>query len=281
MNMKIAIIGYGKMGHMIERIARERGHEISVIIDADNLADIDSKAFRKSDVAIEFTQPDTAVNNLLRCFSAGVPVVCGTTGWLDSLEAVKSVCESGKGAMLYSSNFSIGVNIFEAVSRYLAGIMNSYPQYTPSMEEVHHIHKLDHPSGTAITIAEELIAASNKVDRWAEPAESSDTSDNSDNSDNHQHSAEDVSPKNPDNSKTLLISHRREGEVPGIHTVTWDSPQDTITISHSAKSREGFALGAVLAAEWLAEKCKKFSVGPLKIGSGQTGFFTMKDMIKF
>ncbi len=265
--MKIAIIGYGKMGHMIERIALDRGHEISVIIDANNLADIDSKAFRKSDVAIEFTQPDTAVNNLLRCFSAGVPVVCGTTGWLDSLDAVKSVCESGKGAMLYSSNFSIGVNIFEAVSRYLAGIMNGYPQYTPSMEEVHHIHKLDHPSGTAITIAEELIAVSNKVDNWKEPAENADNVENGENDDNTK--------------KTLYISHRREGEVPGIHTVTWDSPQDSITISHSAKSREGFALGAVLAAEWLAEKCKKFSVGPLKLGSGQTGFFTMKDMLKF
>ncbi|MDE6648374.1 MAG: 4-hydroxy-tetrahydrodipicolinate reductase [Muribaculaceae bacterium] len=269
--MKIAIIGYGKMGHMIEHIARERGHEISVIIDADNEADIDSKAFRKSDVAIEFTRPDTAVNNLLRCFSAGIPVVCGTTGWLDSLPAVKSVCESGKGALLYSSNFSIGVNIFEAVSRYLAGIMNEYPQYVPSMEEVHHIHKLDHPSGTAITIAEELIAASNKVDKWAEPAESSETSETSEIS----------TTPHPQDSTTLYISHRREGEVPGIHTVTWDSPQDTITISHSAKSREGFALGAVLAAEWLAEKCRKFSVGPIKIGSGQTGFFTMKDMLKF
>ncbi|MDE5793482.1 MAG: 4-hydroxy-tetrahydrodipicolinate reductase [Muribaculaceae bacterium] len=275
--MKIAIIGYGKMGHMIEKIARDRGHEISVIIDAENEADIDSKAFRKSDVAIEFTQPNTAVNNLLRCFSAGVPVVCGTTGWLDSLPAVKSVCESGKGALLYSSNFSIGVNIFEAVNRYLAGIMNEYPQYSPSMEEVHHIHKLDHPSGTAITIAEELIAASNKVDSWKEPAESAESSEISE---NHQHGDEDADQKDTD-SRTLFISHRREGEVPGIHTVTWDSPQDTITISHSAKSREGFALGAVLAAEWLAEKCKKFSVGPLKLGSGQTGFFTMKDMLKF
>ncbi len=276
--MKIAIIGYGKMGHMIEKIAKDRGHEISVIIDAENEADIDSKAFRKSDVAIEFTQPNTAVNNLLRCFSAGVPVVCGTTGWLDSLPAVKSVCESGKGALLYSSNFSIGVNIFEAVSRYLTGIMNNYPQYTPTMEEVHHIHKLDHPSGTAITIAEELIATSNKVDNWKEtPEDSPKPSDISDNSD----SSENLTTLQPDNSTTLFISHRREGEVPGIHTVIWDSPQDTITISHSAKSREGFALGAVLAAEWLAEKCKKFSVGPLKLGSGQTGFFTMKDMLKF
>ncbi len=275
--MKIAIIGYGKMGHMIERIALDRGHEISVIIDADNLADIDSKAFRKSDVAIEFSRPDSAVNNLLRCFSAGVPVVCGTTGWLDSLDAVKSVCESGKGAMLYSSNFSIGVNIFEAVSRYLAGIMNSYPQYSPSIEEVHHIHKLDHPSGTAITIAEELISVSNKVDKWAETPEPSESSENSEPSDNAIRDTQNA--ENADH--TLYISHRREGEVPGIHSVTWDSPQDSITITHSAKSREGFALGAVLAAEWLAEKCKKFSVGPIKIGSGETGFFTMKDMLKF
>lgn len=266
--MKIALIGYGKMGRMIEAIAKERGHEITVVIDIDNEVDIDSKAFRKSDVAIEFTRPDSAVNNLLKCFSAGVPVVCGTTGWLDSLDAVKSVCESGKGAMFYSSNYSIGVNIFEAVSRYLSGIMNNYPQYTPSMEEVHHIHKLDHPSGTAITIAEELIEASNKVDKWEEPEEITDDS-------------EPKTTASEDDKNTLFISHRREGEVPGIHTVTWDSPQDTITISHSAKSREGFALGAVLAAEWLAEKCKKFSVGPLKIGSGQTGFFTMKDMLKF
>lgn len=258
------------MGRMIETIAKDRGHEITVVIDADNEADIDSKAFRKSDVAIEFTRPDAAVNNLLRCFSAGIPVVCGTTGWLDSLPAVKSVCESGKGALLYSSNFSIGVNIFEAVSRYLAGIMNNYPQYTPSMEEVHHIHKLDHPSGTAITIAEELIAVSDKVNNWKETPENADNNDNAESVENAT-----------DQKNTLFISHRREGEVPGIHTVIWDSPQDSITITHSAKSREGFALGAVLAAEWLAEKCKKFSVGPIKIGAGQTGFFTMKDMLKF
>lgn len=272
------------MGRMIERIAKERGQEISVTIDADNLADIDSKQFRKSDVAIEFTRPDEAVNNLLRCFSAGVPVVCGTTGWLDSLPAVKAVCESGKGALLYSSNFSVGVNIFEAVSRYLAGIMNKYPQYTPSLEEVHHIHKLDHPSGTAITIAEELIAASDKVDNWKETPETVqtvETVDNVENPDNVETVVNVENPANAENSTTLYISHRREGEVPGIHTVTWDSPQDTITISHSAKSREGFALGAVLAAEWLAEKCKRFSVGPLKLGSTPSGFFTMKDMMKF
>lgn len=190
--MKIALIGYGKMGHMIEKIAKDRGHEISVIIDADNEVDIDSKEFRKSDVAIEFTCPTSAVNNILKCFSAGVPVVCGTTGWMDSLPAVKSVCESGKGALFYSSNYSIGVNIFEAVSRYLTKIMNSYGQYTPCMEEVHHIHKLDHPSGTAITIAEEIIEASDKVKEWKEPAEGEDAPD----------------PK----EGTLYISHRREGK---------------------------------------------------------------------
>lgn len=279
--MKLALIGYGKMGRMIEAIAKNRGHEITVIIDIDNEADIDSKAFRKSDVAIEFTRPDSAVNNMLKCFSAGVPVVCGTTGWLDSLPAVKSVCESGKGALFYSSNYSIGVNIFEAVSRYIAGIMNNYAQYVPTMEEVHHIHKLDHPSGTAITIAEELIAASNKVDKWKETPETPKAPEVSEVSEESEVIATpEPVPFKPE-PNTLYISHRREGEVPGIHTVTWDSPQDTITISHSAKSREGFALGAVLAAEWLAEKCKKFSVGPLKIGSGQTGFFTMKDMLKF
>lgn len=279
--MKLALIGYGKMGRMIEKIAKERGHEITVVIDIDNEVDIDSKAFRKSDVAIEFTRPDSAVNNILKCFSAGVPVVCGTTGWLDSLPAVKSVCESGKGALFYSSNYSIGVNIFEAVSRYLAGIMNNYPQYSPCMEEVHHIHKLDHPSGTAITIAEELIATSNKVDNWKETPEAPETTEASENTEGSETAAA-QQPINFDKEpNTLYISHRREGEFPGIHTVTWDSPQDTITISHSAKSREGFALGAVMAAEWLAEKCKKFSVGPLKLGSGQTGFFTMKDMLKF
>ena len=268
--MKIALIGYGKMGRMIEQIAKERGHDISVIIDAENEVDIDSKAFRKSDVAIEFTCPSSAVNNILKCFSAEIPVVSGTTGWQDSLNAVKSVCESGKGALFYSTNFSIGVNIFEAVSRYLAKVMNGYSQYIPSMEEVHHIHKLDHPSGTAITIAEELIAASDKVTTWKEPPAPVEDTEGGE-----------VTVMPQPEKDTLYISHRREGEVPGIHTVVWDSPQDTITISHSAKSREGFALGAVLAAEWLHEKCHKFSVGPLKLGSGQTGFFTMSDMLKF
>lgn len=276
--MKIAIIGYGKMGRMIEEIAKQRGHEISVIIDADNTIDIDSKPFRKSDVAIEFTSPTAAVNNLLKCFSAEIPVVCGTTGWLDSLNAVKAVCDSGKGTLLYSSNFSVGVNIFEAVNRYLSKIMNDYPMYTPSVEEIHHIHKLDHPSGTAITIAEQLIAGCDRVTSWKEPQEKMPV----------YMEVEGVETKVGEASTeqqlekgVLYISHKREGEVPGIHTVTWDSPVDTITISHSAKSREGFALGAVLAAEWLYNKTKKKSIAGIKLGHPQPGFFTAADMYKF
>lgn len=277
--MKIAIIGYGKMGRMIESIAKERGHEISIIVDADNGVDIDSKAFRKSDVAIEFTNPSAAVNNLLKCFSAEVPVVCGTTGWLDSLAAVKSVCEAGKGTLLYSSNFSVGVNIFEAVSRYLAKIMNAYPQYTPSMEEVHHVHKLDHPSGTAITIAEQLIEVSDRIKSWKEPLPKVPVYADVE---GEQVLVEEVDVE-PDRKAddVLMISHRREGEVPGIHTVTWDSPQDTITISHSAKSREGFALGAVLAAEWLFNKTRKPKIAGISLGHPQPGFFTTADMYKF
>lgn len=255
--MKIALIGHGKMGRMIEEIAKERGHEISVIVDVDNSADIDSKAFRKSDVAIEFTRPDSAVNNILKCFSASVPVVCGTTGWQDSMAAVRALCDAGKGTLFYSTNFSIGVNIFEAVNRYLAKIMNGFPQYKASEEEVHHVHKLDHPSGTAITIAEELIAASDRYGSWKEPEEGV-----------------------KEEEGVFYISHRREGEVPGIHTVTWDSPQDTITISHSAKSREGFALGAVLAAEWLCEKTRRKGIGPVKFGSAHRGFYSMPDMLQ-
>lgn len=243
---------------MIEEIALKRGHEITVTVDVENSADIDSKAFRKSDVAIEFTRPEAAVNNILKCFSAEVPVVCGTTGWQDSMPAIRSMCDAGKGTLFYSTNFSIGVNIFEAVNRYLAKIMNGFPQYTAAEEEVHHIHKLDHPSGTAITIAEELIEASDRYNTWKEPTEDSDKEEG-----------------------VFYISHRREGEVPGIHTVVWDSPQDSITISHSAKSREGFALGAVLAAEWLYEKTHRKGIGPVKFGSAHKGFYTMGDMLKF
>lgn len=236
--MKIALTGYGKMGHIIEKIARERGHEIVCVIDKENTADFGSEAFRSADCAIEFSTPSTARENVLRAFDAGVPVVCGTTGWLDALPEVRRVCEEGKGTFLYASNFSVGVNIFMAVNRYLSHIMDGFPQYTPSMVETHHIHKLDHPSGTAITLAEEIIEETGRVKGWQEPE-----------SDGKSFTA----PGKTD-GEMMRLAHRREGEVPGIHTIEWDSPVDTITISHSAKSRDGFALGAVLAAEWLATR---------------------------
>ena len=239
--MKIAIIGYGRMGHLIAKIAEDRGHKIVCTIDVDNTADFNSDAFRSADAAIEFTTPTTAVNNILACFAAGVPVVSGTTGWLDALPDLRDMCDKGKGTLLYGSNFSIGVNIFMAVNRYLAKVMNDFPEYSPSMTEIHHIHKLDHPSGTAITLAEDLVKETDRVKGWAEPE-----------------------PGKPVACNQLPIDHVREGEVPGTHIITWDSPVDSITITHEAKSREGFALGAVRAAEWI---------------KGRKGFFTVADML--
>lgn len=229
--MNIAIIGYGKMGKMIERIALDRGHQIACRIDVDNPGEFESQAFRNADVAIEFTTPATAAANIEKCFAAGVPVVCGSTGWVRTLtpggltmiDEMRRRCDAGEGSLLWASNFSIGVNIFMALNRYLARIMNSFPQYRPSMTEVHHIHKLDHPSGTAITLAEGLGAEYDEIDGWTET----------------------------DEPGKLPITALRQGEVPGIHTIKWDSDVDEITISHSAKSRAGFALGAVMAAEWL------------------------------
>ena len=226
--MKIALIGYGKMGHAIERIALSRGHEIVCCIDADNQADFDSPEFASADVAIEFTTPRTAVDNYLRAFDAGVKVVSGTTGWLQQAPRIIQMCADGKGTLLWSSNFSLGVNIFFAVNTYLASIMKSVPQYSPSMTEVHHIHKLDHPSGTAITLAENIMAADPDVKGWTEDV--------------------------PAAEGMMPIESVREGEVPGIHRIAWNGPADTITIEHSAKNRDGFALGAVMAAEWAVSR---------------------------
>ncbi|MDE5842542.1 MAG: 4-hydroxy-tetrahydrodipicolinate reductase [Muribaculaceae bacterium] len=240
--MKIALIGHGKMGHIIEEIALSRGHEIVKIIDEDNIHELASEEFRSADVAIEFTRPDQAVDNILKCFAAGVPVVSGTTGWTESLPELQAMCDRGDGTLLWSSNFSIGMNIFMALNRYLTSIMAKFPAYTPSMEEVHHIHKLDHPSGTAITLAEDLIALYPPLKDWKEPA------------DEKEAVAADLLP----------ITAIREGEVPGIHSITWTSEADEITITHSAHSRAGFALGAVIAAEWLP---------------GHKGFFSMKNVM--
>ena len=214
--MKIALIGYGKMGHMIESIARERGHEIVSIIDQNNLEKFESNAFASANVAIEFTTPQTAADNILRAWKAGVPVVCGTTGW--DVEAMRREATRREGdgiGLIWSSNYSIGVNILFALNRQLAKFMEAYPEYTPHMTEVHHIHKLDAPSGTAKTLQEAI---------------------------------------GDDRLKIKDIESIREGEVAGIHTVVWDSEIDTISISHSAKSRKGFALGAVIAAEWMKGK---------------------------
>ena len=214
--MKIALIGYGKMGHMIESIARERGHEIVSIIDQNNLEEFESNAFASANVAIEFTTPQTAADNILRAWKAGVPVVCGTTGW--DVEAMRREATRREGdgiGLMWSSNYSIGVNILFALNRQLAKFMEAYPEYTPHMTEVHHIHKLDAPSGTAKTLQEAI---------------------------------------GDDRLKIKDIESIREGEVAGIHTVVWDSEIDTISISHSAKSRKGFALGAVIAAEWMKGK---------------------------
>ncbi len=245
--MNIALTGYGKMGHIIEKIAKERGHNVVCIIDKNNTADFDSETFRSADCVIEFSTPATAVENIRKSFGQGVPVVCGTTGWTDTLPEIKAMCDGGKNTFLFASNFSVGVNIFMAVNRYLAKIMNGFPQYHPHMAETHHIHKLDHPSGTAITLAEEIIEETDRISGWCEPED------------------EDKSGNDTD-SRLMEIDHIRTGEVPGIHTIDWDSDVDNITISHSAKSREGFALGAVLAAEWLA---------------GKKGFHTIDEVFRF
>ncbi|MDM8268470.1 4-hydroxy-tetrahydrodipicolinate reductase [Barnesiella viscericola] len=237
--MKIALIGYGKMGHAIEEIALSRGHEIVCRIDKDNQDDFDSPQFKSADVAIEFTAPTVALGNYRRAFAAGVPVVSGTTGWLEHLPEVKEACEKGQ-TFFYASNFSLGVNIFFAVNKYLAGIMNHFPQYEVSLEEIHHVHKLDHPSGTAITLAEDIIDQLDSKHSWTEAQ--------------------------PAPADAIPVVARREGEVPGTHIITYDSEVDTIRISHEAKSRKGFALGAVVAAE--------FTVG-------KKGFLTMQDLFSF
>ena len=227
--MKIALIGHGKMGHMIEAIAKSRGHEIVSIIDIDNIEDFDSEAFRSAEVAIEFTAPSVAEGNVRRCFEQGVKVVSGSTGWLkgDVLTEMQQLCADGKNTLLWSSNFSVGVAIFRAVNRYLARIMNGFESYDVSMIETHHVHKLDAPSGTAITLAEHIVEELDRKERWG---------------------LHETAPE------VLRIDDLRRGEVPGIHTITYDSPADLIEITHSAHTREGFALGAVLAAEFLKDK---------------------------
>lgn len=237
--MKIALIGYGKMGHMIEDIARKRGHEIVCIIDVNNMDDFESDAFRSADVAIEFTNPTAAYQNYLRAWKQGVKVVSGSTGWLKEHEAdVRRACTEEGHTLFWASNFSLGVAIFSAVNKYLARIMNAYPTYDVSEVETHHIHKLDAPSGTAITLAEQVVAELDRKTDWVK---------------GEVHNADGTVTGSKDQPENLLrIDAIREGEVPGIHTLTYDSPADMIQITHSAHNRSGFALGAVLAAEFTA-----------------------------
>lgn len=236
--MNIALIGYGKMGKEIEAIALDRGHTISCIIDVNNKADFTSDAFKSSDVAIEFTVPASAYDNYQASFAAGVPVVSGTTGWLDKIDEIKQQCKDGN-TFFYASNFSLGVNVFFALNKYLAKMMNTLEAYDVSMEETHHIHKLDSPSGTALTIADGILEHIDRKTSWKEAEEGKDNE--------------------------LLIDAIRRNEVPGDHSVTYDSDVDFIKIEHSAKSRKGFALGAVLAAEFTAKS---------------TGFLGMNDMLQ-
>jgi 4-hydroxy-tetrahydrodipicolinate reductase len=217
--MKIALLGYGRMGKAIEKVALERGHDIVIRKDLEPLA-VD---LGLAEVAIDFSHPSAAYDNIVECINAGVPVVSGTTGWLDRYEEAKARCIEKKGAFLYASNFSIGVNLFFNLNAYLARMMANLKDYKVSMEEVHHVHKLDAPSGTAISLAQDILDNSDK-EKWSLEAES---------------------------EKDLFIKVKREGEVPGTHLVKYESEVDSIEIRHTAHNRTGFALGAVVAAEWI------------------------------
>jgi 4-hydroxy-tetrahydrodipicolinate reductase len=230
--MNIALIGYGKMGKAIEEIALQKGHDISLIIDLHNHEDLTKENLQKADVAIEFTNPENAANNILKCFDAEVPVVCGTTGWLDKIEAVKKSCLEKNGTFLYASNFSIGVNIFFELNKKLAELMRSH-NYNVAIEETHHTQKKDAPSGTAITLAEEIIKLKS-FKKWVNSPT-----------------------KNAD--ELSIVSHRID-PAPGTHSVKYSSDIDDIEIIHTAHNRKGFASGAVLAAEFIKDKKGIFSM---------------------
>ena len=228
--MRIALLGYGKMGKMIERIAEGRGHEVVLVVDENNRADCTVAQLQKAEVAIEFTVPAVAVDDYKWCMDAGVPVVSGTTGWLERWQEVVDYCRERNGGFFYASNFSVGVNIFFRLNKYLAKMMDNFRNYKIFIEETHHIHKLDAPSGTAITLAEGIIKNHSAYHSWK------------------LYQGEEL------DEGVLPVEAKRIGEVPGIHDVTYKSGMDEIEIRHSAFSREGFAQGAVLAAEFMAGK---------------------------
>ncbi|MFO0357933.1 MAG: 4-hydroxy-tetrahydrodipicolinate reductase [Sphingobacteriaceae bacterium] len=235
--MNIALLGYGKMGKEIEKIALSRKHHIVLKVDKDNADTISIADLQKADVAIEFSTPHTVLSNIQKCFDANVPVIVGTTGWYDEFDKIKANCEKGNHGLFYASNFSLGVNLFFKVNKYLAELMNKYPEYDVCMEEIHHVHKLDKPSGTAITLAHQIISKMDRKNKWS-------IDDNS--------------------SDTLFIEDKREGEVPGTHIIKYRSAVDDIEIMHKAHNRQGFALGSVIAAEFM---------------KGKKGIYTMEDII--
>lgn len=244
--MKIALLGYGKMGKIIEKIATDRKHEIVLKIDQDNQHDLTAENLQKADVAIEFSTPATVLANIDHCFNAGVPIVVGTTGWYEQLDAIKEKYNASDNAFIYGTNFSVGVNIFFHINKVLAKLMNKHPYYDVQVEEIHHTQKLDSPSGTAITIAEGIIENLDSKKEWVNVLT-------------------DVNSPVEDNAKAqdVLIESYRIENVPGTHTVLYDSEVDTIEIKHTAHNRNGFALGAVLAAEWVADKSGFYSVADM------------------
>ena len=248
--MKIALLGYGKMGKIIEKIATDRKHEIVLTIDYNNQQELTAENLQKADVVIEFSTPASALNNMRHCIDAGVPIVVGTTGWYEHLDEIKQKCIDNNTTLLYGTNFSIGVNIFFHVNRLLAKLMNNYPYYDVQVEEIHHTQKLDAPSGTAITIAEGIIDSLDVKKGWTNVLSADGAEPTDDNVKNDQ----------------LLIESFRIDSVPGTHTVIYDSEVDMIEFKHTAHNRNGFALGAVMAAEWVA---------------GKKGFFSVEEMFAF
>jgi 4-hydroxy-tetrahydrodipicolinate reductase len=235
--MKIVLVGYGKMGKTIEKIALQRGHQIAGKIDVDNASDLDSV---QADAAIEFSHPDAAFNNVRKCIELGIPVVCGTTGWLDRKPEIEQLVKNKNGSFFYASNYSLGVNVFFKLNEHLATLLKNFDTYNVSMDEIHHTEKKDSPSGTAITLAEGIMKVIDRKKRWV----------------NDETAARDE----------LAIRSIRIGQVPGTHTVKYTSPIDEIEIKHTAHTREGFALGAVLVAEWI---------------QGKKGTLNMDDFLKF
>lgn len=238
--LRIALLGYGKMGKTIERIAQEKGHEIVLRITSSNLEALTAANLQQADIAIEFSRPESAFDNIKLCLETGVPVVVGTTAWLDRLPQAQALIKQHRGALFFASNFSIGVHVFFALNRYLARMMNEQPAYEVRLEEIHHTQKVDKPSGTAITLVEDLLKQLDRKSNWV------------------------LGPA--DNETDISISSRREGAVPGTHEVMYTSDIDTLTIRHEAHSREGFATGALRAAEWLC---------------GRQGYYGMRDMLGF